>query len=153
MTNKLNTWLETNIKSGRAIWDGVGDIYWTCGCLVLFTGCCTKPSIYTGQVCTLHVITLLIAVDTWRRCAKYLQTHAEYPLFSKNTIVVDTWCNFAHTWLGVHTWQAVHTFPVINGSHLIMRIWNGCLTPPAASLTVQRLSVTFILLKQASRRS
>ncbi len=41
---------------------------------------CTKPSIYARQVCTLHVITLPTAVHTWRGCAKYLHTHAEYPL-------------------------------------------------------------------------
>ena len=32
--------------------------------------------------------------------------------FSKNTIGVDTWRNYADTWLGVYTWRGVDTWPV-----------------------------------------
>ena len=65
------------------------------------------PSIYARQVPAMHVITC-------RYLAGVCQVSPDPRRVStfSYTKVVDTWRNYADTWLGVHTWRGVDTWPV-----------------------------------------
>ncbi len=51
----------------------------------------------------LHVITLTTTVDTWQGMPSIYRPMLSIHFFSKNAIGVDTYADYADTWLGVDT--------------------------------------------------